>query len=261
MWRNNKFKQAIHPLSWLIEKFRPVPGWHDETKGIIFYTDNKLPIKMAKQVKDNLVKASKGRKIVSVSLKPIDLGTNIHLNEKRGWITMNKQILTALKKIDTDIVFFCEHDVMYHSSHFDFTPKNMSKYYYNTNVWKVRLPDGLGVRVDDCKQLSGMVCNRKLAIKHFEKRLKMLESYNGSKLNKYVRKIGFEPGTHNRPEKVDDYKAEGFESKRPNLDLRHEGNATQSRWSPDQFRNKKFTKGWTETKDLPGWGTLSRFFK
>jgi len=27
---NNKWEKAIHPLSWLIEKFAPVPGWSDE---------------------------------------------------------------------------------------------------------------------------------------------------------------------------------------------------------------------------------------
>ena len=27
---NNKFDKAIHPLTWLIEKFTPVPGWKQE---------------------------------------------------------------------------------------------------------------------------------------------------------------------------------------------------------------------------------------
>jgi glycosyltransferase involved in cell wall biosynthesis len=27
LWLNNKWDQAIHPLSWLIDKFAPVPGW------------------------------------------------------------------------------------------------------------------------------------------------------------------------------------------------------------------------------------------
>ena len=270
-FKDGSWDKAVRPLSWLIEKFYPIPGWSDKdiiniggnmpkTKGIIFYTDNKLNIKMAKKIKTNLVKVAKGLKIVSCSLKPIDLGKNITLPLKRGWITMNKQILEALKALDTDIVFFCEHDVMYHKSHFDFTPQNMSKYYYNTNVYKVRATDGHALRVDDCRQLSGMVCDRKLAIKHYEKRLKMLESYKGDKFDKYVRKIGFEPGTHNRPEQVDDCKSEGFESRRPNVDIRHGGNATATRWSPEQFRNKKFTEGWVETKDIPGWGRFEDFF-
>jgi len=27
---NNRWDKAIHPLSWLIERFAPVPGWNDE---------------------------------------------------------------------------------------------------------------------------------------------------------------------------------------------------------------------------------------
>jgi hypothetical protein len=27
---NNRWDKAIHPLSWLIDKFYPVPGWTDE---------------------------------------------------------------------------------------------------------------------------------------------------------------------------------------------------------------------------------------
>jgi hypothetical protein len=31
LWMNNKWPLAQHPLSWLVEKFAPVPGWHEET--------------------------------------------------------------------------------------------------------------------------------------------------------------------------------------------------------------------------------------
>ena len=30
LWRNGKWPKAIHPLSWLVEKFWPVKGWSDE---------------------------------------------------------------------------------------------------------------------------------------------------------------------------------------------------------------------------------------
>jgi hypothetical protein len=33
-----------------------------------------------------------------------------------------------------------------------------------------------------------------------------------------------------------------------------------SRWRKDQFRNQKYTAGWTESDGVPGWGTtLGRF--
>ncbi len=33
LWLNNAWPGQVHPLAWLVEKFRPVPGWHDE-KGV-----------------------------------------------------------------------------------------------------------------------------------------------------------------------------------------------------------------------------------
>jgi len=30
IFKNNKWEQQVHPLSWLVEKFWPVPGWTDE---------------------------------------------------------------------------------------------------------------------------------------------------------------------------------------------------------------------------------------
>ena len=31
LWMNDKWDKAIHPLSWLVDKFKPVPDWHDKS--------------------------------------------------------------------------------------------------------------------------------------------------------------------------------------------------------------------------------------
>jgi hypothetical protein len=205
-------------------------------KGIIYYTDNRLNIKLAKQVRDQIKKAN--LPIVSASLKPLDFGKNIHIQEKRGYLTMFKQILAALEASDSEIIYFCEHDVLYHPSHFEFTPPKKDVYYYNVNVWKT---DGKkAIKVDDCKQTSGLVAYRDLLIRHYRERIKRVEESG------FTRKMGFEPGTHNRAERVDDLKAESYTSEQPNLDIRHDNNLTQTRWSPDEFRDQRYTKGWTE---------------
>jgi hypothetical protein len=168
---------------------------------------------------------------------------------------MFKQILAGLEALDTDIVFLCEHDVLYHPSHFDFIPPERNIYYYNTNVWKYRLSDGLSYRVDDCRQTSGLVAYRDLLIKHYKKRIALVEEKG------FSRKMGYEPGTHNREERVDDFKSERFESTYPNIDIRHDRNLTASRWSKDEFRNQEYTKGWRETKEIPGWPSIVDMFK
>jgi len=49
-------------------------------------------------------------------------------------------------------------------------------------------------------------------------------------------------------------------SEQPNIDIRHKGNLTPSRWSRDKFRNQKYCQGWTEANEVPGWGvTFGRF--
>ena len=245
LWLNDKWDKAIHPLSWLIERFAPVPDW-DVSKGVVYYTDNRLDTIILEACQHQLKTATQAR-IVSVSLEPIVFGDNIHLPLERGYLTMFKQILAGLEELDTDIVFFAEHDVLYHPSHFDFIPPEKDKFYYNTNVWKVRLEDGHSMRTEKCQQTSGLCAYRELLLEHYRKRVKMVEEIG------YSRKMGFEPGTHGRGERVDDYKSESWESKFPNIDIRHDKNLTPSRWSKDQFRNQRYTKGWQEADCVPGW--------
>lgn len=294
LFMDGKWDQQIKPLSWLLEKFWPVKGWDfipgkeknntleeiikaneivkntefedvfikKPTKGIIFYTDNQLKLGIAHKVQDQLKKI--GLPIVSASLKPMSFGENVHLPLKRGYLTMFKQILAALEKLDTDIVFFCEHDVLYHPSHFDFMPEKKDIFYYNENVWKVDNATGKALHYD-CKQVSGICVYRDLAIQHYKKRIKLLEDYinpnskvgEGFSFDQYVRAMGFEPGTHNRPERVDDLKSESWFSEFPNVDIRHDNNLTASRWSKEQFRNQSNCKNWIESDEIPGWGKWS----
>ena len=167
------------------------------------------------------------------------------------------------------------NDVLYNKSHFDFTPEKKDVYYYNVNVWKVRSSDGHAVKVDECKQLSGLCGYRETLIQHFKRRVEVMEKVwkeikqkvstddqANQEFNSFVRAMGFEPGTHNRAERVDSLGSESWGSELPNIDIRHDSNLTSSRWSPDQFRNKKFTEGWTEADNIPGWGiTKNRFWE
>lgn len=215
-------------------------------KTILYYTDNTLDDnQIGIKTRHQLLKAN--LPIVSVSLKPINFGINLVLNGKRGFLTMVRQILLGLEAIKSPVVFFCEHDVLYHPTHFDFYPDKDDIYYYNTNVWKVRAEDGHCLWVDNLKQLSGLCANRELLLQHYQKRVKVIERSG------YSTKIGHEPGTHNRPERIDDYKSQSWQSQFPNLDIRHKSNITSNRWSRDQFRNQQYTKGWTESNKVEGW--------
>ena len=301
---DNKWEGQIHPLSWLLERFWPVPGWTDEqlatlkawplqnnkntlnnndiskntpasnlqkvqdlvptpqtsvkpqpemtpeeikkqTAGIVYYTDNQLDENIMKKCQERIQKS--GLPIISVSLKPIKFGKNIVLPLERGPLSMFKQILKGLEKLNTDVVFLCEHDVLYHPSHFDFRPSRKDVYYYNTNSWMLRASDGHAVYYD-CKKLQNLCADRKFLVEHYKKRVAMVEK------NGFSRRMGFEPGTHGRPEKVDDFSCADWRSDWPNVDIKHGGNLTSARWKQSDFRSQRSCRNWQEADEIPGWG-------
>lgn len=252
LWINNKWPKAKHNLDWLIEKFAPVPDW-DVSKGIVYYTDNELDEKIMKTCQNQLKKAADQRRIVSVSLKKIDFGDNITMPLERGPLTMFKQILAGLKALDTDVVFLCEHDVLYHPDHFNFTPPRDDVYYYSQSVWQLRSSDGFAVKYD-CKRLSQLCANREFLIKHYEARIKQCEA------GRFSRRMGYEPGSHNREERVDDFASDIWSSVSPNVDIKHDKNTTANRWKQSEFRSQKNCQNWQEIKDwkVPGWNNLNR---
>ncbi len=271
----NKLPKQKHTIYWLVSKFWPVPGWtleqleelknqKDEkqrielvekkniqnknvSKGIVYYTDNRIDMKLMTQVQNYLNKNSNGIEICSVSLYPLKFGTkNIVLNFERGYLTMFKQILEGIKQLNVDVIFLAEHDVLYTKEHFEFIPPTKDMFYYNKNNWQVRQTDGHAVYWD-AKKVSQLCAYREIMLEHYTERVRRVE------LEGFSRRMGFEPGTHNRAERVDNRTSEFFKTNIPNLDIRHRHNLTQSRWSPTQFRNP--CKNWKESNinSLNGW--------
>lgn len=295
LFAEDKWPLAKHKFQWLIDKFKP-PEW-TSSKAILYYTSHTCPMRIARKVQHNLKNISRDKNIplYSSSLKPMPhMGRNIiqpleHTDYKvidgelkeipvprtqPGLRTMTQQILDGLKIIKEDIVFLCEHDVLYHPTHFDFTPAKEDVYYYNTNVWRLRASDGHCLYYNQ-RSLSGMCAYRKTLITHYEKRLNRIieledeaeknsgivkaTSGNDIPLKEAIHRLGFEPGTHNRPEKVDDLGCSDYKSELPNIDIRHENNLTQSRWSIGQFRTKPTE--WVESDEIPGWGKGNKIIK
>lgn len=286
LWFNSKWPGQVLPLRWLVEKFWPVQGWSEEQRdalpnglpgrredvdvhrpdgrsvlrpsvgpqaGVVYYTDAAIPDSIAAPCRESIEWS--GLPIVSVSLKPIHWGAakNLLLCEERGYLTMFRQILAGLEAIDSEFVFFCEHDVAYHPSHFSFTPPNHTQVFYNQNVWKVDAETGQALHYL-CSQTSGLCASRELLLEHYRKRVALVEAHG------FSRKMGFEPGTHRRAERVDDLTARTWMSEFPNVDIRHSHNLTPSRWKKEQFKDQRYTAGWTESDSIPGWGvTKGRF--
>jgi glycosyltransferase involved in cell wall biosynthesis len=294
LWKEGNWPLAQYDLRWLVEKFNP-PGWSqgdidalprcethtamDESSvvrsvdasvsastpytrpdvravggkpsiGAVWYTDNRANSKILRSSLDYL-SAIPNLDLIRVGIRESEFVDQVLPNRERGYLTMFEQILAGLEALDTDVAFLCEHDVLYHPSHFELVPTE-GKYCYNINTWKVDVVTGKAVTYIT-KQTSGLFANRQLLIEHYRKRISRVRAEG------FTRKMGFEPGSHNRKERVDDIWSIAAHSRFPNIDLRHDKNLTSSRWSPDQFRDKRNCQGWEEStaSAIPGWPDLT----
>ena len=144
--------------------------------GIIYYTDSRVSEPIFSTVQRILTEVGKEKElpITCVSLKPTDFGDRriVLKGRERSYPTMIIQIVMALENAQEDYVFFCENDVLYHDSHFDFTPLKDNVFYYNNNVWRWKLWDFKLITYDNMRPLSCLCVNRKFALEHYKKRLK-----------------------------------------------------------------------------------------
>lgn len=276
---NNKWPKQVYPLSWLIDKFWPVPRWSDDdrmavkeagkgfgipskpipkatggpTRGLCFYTDNRIDPVILNAVQTRLKASTNGHPIVSVSLKPLNLGKNIVLDLKRGHLAMAKQQLAGLEALDTDIVFMVEHDILYPSCHFDFTPPRKDVFYYDLNWWKVRVSDGQALHFK-AKQVSGLCAYRNILIDYYRNRVRMIES------GEIGGRRHFEPGGRHR-DAYDKLTPLGFDtwfSEIPYVDIRHQTALTRNIFDPSGYRGR--VVDWTLSDEIPFWGkTKGRF--
>lgn len=223
-------------------------------KGAIYYTHKQYPNKeMFLAVQKTIMES--GLPIVSVSLGPVNIGKNIVLDMVPGVITMTKQILIALENSESKYIFFCEHDVFYHPSHFKFTPPRDDTYYYNTNVWRWDFPKDRLITYDGLKSLSGMCCNRELALNHYKKKLELIKEmgWEDGRDPYWARRIGYEPGKSKKRGGFMDEKTDTWHSKYPLIDVRYRGTITKPKVTLDSFKHQP--TGWKEIKfnQLKGW--------
>lgn len=277
----NSWPKQIRPLSWLIEKFKPVPGWHysegtikhdpeatamvmaagDEfnraagvitpkkpSVGLVYYSDGHARPEILKAVQRQLLACCNGHDLVSVTLVPMDFGRNFRMEAERGYLTMFEQILRGIEESRAEVLFLVEHDVYYHPSHFEFMPPRKDQFYYDENVWHVDVRNNNALFYNHMST-SMLVAYRSLLLEHYRLRVDKVRKEG------FSRSFGFEPGSHKPPRGCDYYGREPFFAAFPSLDIRHDQNLTPNRWRKDQFRNQRQLYAWTEKKvtELPGW--------
>lgn len=234
-----------------------------EYKGCIYYTSHNADKKIIEGVQKQILKS--GLPVTSCSLRPIDFGNNIvydapgkGLGKQRGIMSYFNQIKTALEHAKEKYVFFCEHDVLYHPSHFEFTPPRDDTFYYNRNVWRWDYFGKKAVTYDQVASVSGICVNRELALDFYKNRLKLIYKNEWDKVPtmgnpKWARNLGYEPGRAGTRNTLETAKADEWYSWYPIIDIRHSRTVTQPRWLPEYFRKRP--TNWKESiiDNVPGW--------
>lgn len=239
----------------------------EKTKGIIYYTDNRVVEPIFSKVQEILTKIGKekGLPITCVSLAPVEFGDRRFVFDlQRGYITYLKQIIKCLELAEEDYVFFCENDVLYHQSHFDFNPPRDDVFYYNNNVWRWKLWDFKLIKYDNMRPLSCLCVNRKFALDHYKRRMKAAEEMGldefRSREPRRGRIWGYEPGTKKRRRGgFSDDESEMWTSEGSNIDIRHRRTFTSIKCDLKDFKNKP--NNWQEIKynELKDWDLVKVF--
>ncbi len=103
---------------------------------IIYYTSNREDPEFEKRVQENLLKNCGGLPIISVSHKPINLGTNICVGDVGvSGFNMFRQVQIACEAATTDFVISAEADCLYPPDYFQFRPPELDLCYRNSNLY------------------------------------------------------------------------------------------------------------------------------
>lgn len=236
------------------------------TGGAIYYSDFHLDPKIMRVCQEQIRRGFDGE-IVSVSLNaPLDFGRNfVHEDPLgRSYPAMVRQIIMALENLTTDYVYFLEHDVLYSKSHFDYVPPTDDVFYYNVHNWRWLYPQDYLITYNELTSLSGMSCNRELALAHYRMRWQRIDEFElyeiRSREPKWARKLGYEPGTKPRRRGgITDEDHVKWKSALPNIDIRHGKTFSAPKVLQEHFKRAPTDWRCAGMDEIPGWDLRELF--
>lgn len=136
---------------------------------IIFLTLNELPEFWTEYHKKTLLEAAGGSPIISISRKPIEIGTNIIQSEPRSLSNIYWQLLRGAKMATTTFIGVAEDDTLYSREHFLHVPK-AGTFAYNMNHWSLFTWGEPTYSWRNRRGNYSMIAERKLVIEALEER-------------------------------------------------------------------------------------------
>lgn len=298
LWIDGAWAGATRPLSWLIEKFAPVPDWTKErvdalrprvpaglpagprvdgaapvaggrdarpavagavTKGLAYYSDLRGDAQILQAVRDQIERARPD----GAALASVTLGGHARWRSPDIWtqaLSLARGYLTMFRQ-QLAALEALPTDIVFMVEH---------DVLYHPSHFDFVPPQR------DCfyyNQNTWRVdAETGQALFYYCSQVSGLCAYRDTLIDHYRKRIahveahgfsrnlGFEPGTNARARVLDGRTAETWMSPLPNVDIKTRFCLTPGRWDRSQFRNQNSCQGWQLADEVPGWGrTKGRF--
>ena len=218
---------------------------------ICYYTANVIPEAFHRATIEKLLESANGIPIVSVSHKPMELGTNIVVDWKRHHISIYRQALLAAKTATTKYIAMAEDDALYPPDHFTGHRPADDTFAYNFNQWGIYTWVTPPIYSHKGRRnLYSLVCNRELFIRAMEERFALYPD-----IDKIPIKYWAEPGKYENQLGVPEHKSESFNTGNPIVVFSHE---TALAYAGLGSRKRL---GDLRAYDIPYWGKASDIIK
>jgi hypothetical protein len=136
---------------------------------IIFLTANKVPPQWAEFHKEKLLEAIGSSPIITLSMKPLDWGTNILQDQPYSASNIYFQLLRGAKIATTDYIGVAEDDMLYPKEHFEYRPP-LDVFAYNMNKFSLFTWGKPTYFWKDRVSNSTLIASRRLIIEALEER-------------------------------------------------------------------------------------------
>jgi hypothetical protein len=159
-------------------------------KSIIYYSASSENFEFEQKIIDDLKQKAGDIQIISVTRKPLDLGTNICVGEiPISYTSEWMQLLIGLKAAKTKFCIAAESDCIYPEEYFTFTPPEERMMYNYNNIWMVwKRHNGFWQKTGYCE--GAQMCGREYWIERLAPLLpEKWEPYTREQENELVKKI------------------------------------------------------------------------
>lgn len=104
-------------------------------KTVLYYTSNREEPEFEQKIVDTLLENCGDLPIVSVSQKPMDLGTNVCVGDVgHSYLNLYRQQLIGAKEAKTEYLVFAEADFLYPPEYFELDPDGKDCCFYG-DIW------------------------------------------------------------------------------------------------------------------------------